>query len=189
MFIGNTILVRKMLVRTKHNPQTHDYRWTILWFEKHSALFGRLCCRRQSLYSVSVFVIWNKSSLRTNCSRLPKVVQRRATAALKSNCAFSFQFCLLHTSQSPDNLLIIPRHLDKRKRKRSLFFHPQHWVEKYLRAVLEPGVRVKQSCGHLTQDSNRFPKSGDNANSDSNALAIIACCKIGGSLSDNCPGS
>lgn len=36
------------------------------------------------------FVIWNKSGVRKNCSRLPEVVQRRATEALKSNCAALF---------------------------------------------------------------------------------------------------
>lgn len=95
-----------------------------------------------------------------------------------------FWILLLHTSQSPENLLIIPRHLDKRTRKLSLYFgtSAELWV-------LESGVRVKLLCGHLTQDSNRVTKSGDNANSNSAALAIIAQCKIWGSLGDNCPRS
>lgn len=100
-----------------------------------------------------------------------------------------FSILLLHTSQSPDNLLIIPRHLDKRKRKLSLFFTSSSTEPKKLLPLLESGVRVKQSRGHLSQDSSRFTKSGDNTNSNSAALAIIGCCKIAGSLSDNCPGS
>lgn len=104
----------------------------------------------------------------------------------KSKAIVSF-FSILpaHTSQSPDNLVIMPRHLDKTKGKLSLFFHQQCGEDKKReKGKTQAGVRVKQSHGHLYQDSNRFTKSGDNANSNSSVAAIIACCKIEGSHND-----
>lgn len=66
-----------------------------------ATFFNKLFC---SLFH-SVFVIWHKSSLRTNCSGLPKVVQR-AAATLKRNCAFLFNSVSAHFTkprQSLDN--------------------------------------------------------------------------------------
>lgn len=94
---NNTILVSKMAVWTKSSS----------WLQTNyfvNALFGWLHHWRQSF--LSVFVIWNKSSPRTNCSGLPKVEQRRATAALKSNCAILFNSAAAHFKkprQSLDN--------------------------------------------------------------------------------------
>lgn len=79
---NNTIKVSKMLVWTK----------SCTWLQRNyfvKALFGRLNHWSQSLLYV-FFVIWNKSSRQANCSGLPKVEQRRAMAALKSNCAIFF---------------------------------------------------------------------------------------------------
>lgn len=96
---NNIILESKMLVWTKSSSRLQRNYFV-------NALFGGLNHWRQSFLSVFFFVIWNKSSLRTNCSGLPKVERRRATAALKSNCAILFNSAAAHFKkprQSLDN--------------------------------------------------------------------------------------
>lgn len=136
----------------------------------------------KGVFSLRFLLSGTKAAAEQTVSVLPEVVPQRAVAAAAAAARKAivpfFSTLPAHTSQSPGNLLIMPPHLDKTKRKLPPHHHPlpappPGALKGEAAAALSSGVRVNQSHGHLDQASNRCSQTGDNANSNSIAATII----------------
>lgn len=113
---NNIILESKMPVWTKSSSRLQRTYFV-------NALFGGLNHWRQSFLYVFFFFLLSgtKAGYEQTVQGFPKLNGGEPQQRWKAIVPF-FSILLLHTSKSPDNLLIIPRHLDKSERKLSLFY-------------------------------------------------------------------
>lgn len=111
---NNIILESKMPVWTKSSSRLQRNYFV-------NALFGGLNHWRQSFLSVFFLLSGTKAAYEQTVHGFPKLSGGEPRQHWKAIVPF-FSILLLHTSKSPDNLLIIPRHLDKSERKLSLFY-------------------------------------------------------------------
>lgn len=122
-----------------------------------------------SLFAPSLFLLsGTKSSLKNKLFRASQKLCRGEPQQHWKAIVLFFSILPLHTSQSPDNLLIIPRHLDKRKRKLlSVFFHHQLWDERNSERSWSQAWGSNGRMDTWLRIPIDLLKSGDNANSDS----------------------
>lgn len=113
------------------------------------------------------------------------------TAALKSNCAILLHSASAHFTkprQSLDNAAAF----SIRQKESSLFFSsPPAALKGDATAALSSGVGGGSKSHAVTWAEPPTPRrrTGDDANSSSIAVTIIAYCAIKSSLSDSCPAS
>lgn len=124
---NNIILESKMPVWTKKQLPTAEELFC------ECAIWGAKSLKTVFSFCFFLFLLsGTKAAYEQTVQGFPKLSGGEPRQRWKAIVPF-FSILLLHTSKSPDNLLIIPRHLDKSERKLSLFYSGSTETDFYLK--------------------------------------------------------